>query len=142
MLDNDVKSLTKLNKVNEKWMFHSKLELVTERAFFKKTSTKNLLTKVSDLARYPWNVNPDDVMCNCFVCRKNKTRTSQVGATLKDPKMQSLSNMHGVVARAFGLYRGGTRFESLSTHHCRSFIPTLVVWSMTKNNAFGGGKQK
>ena len=36
-------------------------------------------------------------------------------------------------------------FESLSTHHCwflsKSFIPSLVVWSMTKNNAFGGEKQ-
>ena len=45
------------------------------------------------------------------------------------------------MVRAFGLY-----FESLSTHHCwslsKSFIPSLVVWSMTKNNAFGGEKQK
>ena len=48
---------------------------------------------------------------------------------------------HGVVVRAFGLYWGGIRFESLSTHHCWSFIPSLVVWSMTKNNAFGGEKQ-
>ena len=51
----------------------------------------------------------------------------------------------GVVVRAFGLYWGGIRFESLSTHHCwslsKSFIPSLVVWSMTKNNAFGGEKQ-
>ena len=42
-------------------------------------------------------------------------------------------------------YWGGIRFESLSTHHCwslsKSFIPSLVVWSMTKNNAFGGEKQ-
>ena len=34
---------------------------------------------------------------------------------------------------------------ALSTHHCwslsKSFIPSLVVWSMTKNNAFGGEKQ-
>ena len=52
---------------------------------------------------------------------------------------------HGVVVRAFGLYWGGIRFESLSTHHCwslsKSFIPSLVVWSMTKNNAFGGEKK-
>ena len=52
---------------------------------------------------------------------------------------------HGVVVRGFGLYWGGIRFESLSTHHCwslsRSFIPSLVVWSMTRNNAFGGEKQ-
>ena len=52
---------------------------------------------------------------------------------------------HGVVVRAFGLYWGGIRFESLSTHQCwslsKSFIPSLVVWSMTKNNAFGGEKQ-
>ena len=52
---------------------------------------------------------------------------------------------HGVVIRGFGLYWGGIRFESLSTHHCwslsKSFIPSLVVWSMTKNNAFGGEKQ-
>ena len=44
-----------------------------------------------------------------------------------------------------GLYWGGIRFESLSTHHCwslsKSFIPSLVVWSMTKKNAFGGEKQ-
>ena len=49
------------------------------------------------------------------------------------------------MVRAFGLYWGGIRFESLSTHHCwslsKSFIPSLVVWSMTKNNAFGGEKQ-
>ena len=36
-------------------------------------------------------------------------------------------------------------FDSLSTHHCwalsKSFIPSSVVWSMTKNNAFGGEKQ-
>ena len=52
---------------------------------------------------------------------------------------------HGVAVRAFGLYWGGIRFEYLSTHHCwslsKSFIPSLVVWSMTKNNAFGGEKQ-
>ena len=39
----------------------------------------------------------------------------------------------------------GIRFEFLSTHHCwslsKSFIPSLVVWSITKNNAFGGEKQ-
>ena len=49
------------------------------------------------------------------------------------------------MVRAFGLYWGGNRFESLSTHHCwalsKSFIPSSVVWSMTKNNAFGGEKQ-
>ena len=52
----------------------------------------------------------------------------------------------GVVVRAFGLYWGGIRFESLSTHHCcalsKSFIPSLVVWSVTKNNAFGGERKK
>ena len=52
---------------------------------------------------------------------------------------------HGVVVKAFGLYWGGIRFESFSSHHCwslsKSFIPSLVVWSMTKNNAFGGEKQ-
>ena len=35
------------------------------------------------------------------------------------------------------LYWGGIRFESLSTHHywalSKSFIPSLVVWSVTKN---------
>ena len=49
------------------------------------------------------------------------------------------------MVRAFGLYWGGIRFESLSTHHCwslsKSFIPSLMVWSRTKNNAFGGTKQ-
>ena len=49
------------------------------------------------------------------------------------------------MVRAFGLYWGGIRFESLSTHHCwslsKSFIPSLVVWSVTKNNAFGGEKE-
>ena len=50
---------------------------------------------------------------------------------------------HGVVGRAFVLYLGGIRFESLSTHHCwaKSFIPILLVWSMTQNNTFGGEKQ-
>ena len=46
---------------------------------------------------------------------------------------------HGVTLRAFVLYWGGNRFESLSTHHCwalsKSFIPSLVVWSVTQNNA-------
>ena len=49
------------------------------------------------------------------------------------------------MVRAFGLYWGGIRFESLPTRHCwafsKSFIPSLVVWSVTKNNAFGGEKQ-
>ena len=49
------------------------------------------------------------------------------------------------MVRIFGLYWGGIRFESLSTHHCwslrKSFIPSLVVCSLTKNNAFGGQKQ-
>ena len=49
------------------------------------------------------------------------------------------------MVRAFGLYWGDIRFESLSTHHCWSlskfFIPSLVVWSITKNNAVGGEKQ-
>ena len=53
---------------------------------------------------------------------------------------------HGVVVRAFSLYLGGSRFESLSTHYCwdssKSFILSLVVWSVTNNNAFGGEKQK
>ena len=38
------------------------------------------------------------------------------------------------------------RFESFSTHHCwalsKYLIPSLVVWSMTKNNEFGGEKAK
>ena len=49
------------------------------------------------------------------------------------------------MVRAFGLYLGGITFESFSTHHCwslsKSFIPSLVVWSMTQNNAFDGEKQ-
>ena len=49
------------------------------------------------------------------------------------------------MVRAFGLYWGGIRFESLSTHHCwslsKSFIPSLVVWSVTKNNSFVREKQ-
>ena len=53
---------------------------------------------------------------------------------------------HGVVVRAFGFYWGGSRFESLSNHHCwsltKSFIISLVVWSMAKNNVFDGEKQK
>ena len=53
--------------------------------------------------------------------------------------------LHSVVVRAFGLYCGGIRFESLSTHHCwslsNSFIPSLVVWSVTQNNACDGEKQ-
>ena len=57
-----------------------------------------------------------------------------------------LSGAHGLVVGALGLYWGGVRFESLSTHHCwtlsKSFISSLVVWSMTKNTALGGEKQK
>ena len=38
---------------------------------------------------------------------------------------------HGVVVRAFVLYWGGVRFESLPTQHCwasnKFFIPSLVV---------------
>ena len=53
---------------------------------------------------------------------------------------------HGVVVRAFRLCWGGIRFESLSTHNCwslrKSFITSLMVWSMTTSNAFGGEKQK
>ena len=52
---------------------------------------------------------------------------------------------YGVVVKAFCLYWGGIRFESISTHNwwalSKSFVPSWVVWSMTKNNAFGGGKQ-
>ena len=39
--------------------------------------------------------------------------------------------VHGIVVRAFVLYWGGNKFESLSTHHCwalsKSFIPSLLV---------------
>ena len=49
------------------------------------------------------------------------------------------------MVRAFGLYWGGIRFEYLSTHYCwslsKSFIHSLVVWSVTQNNACGGEKQ-
>ena len=49
---------------------------------------------------------------------------------------------HGVVARALDLFRSGIRFESLSTRHCwassKSFIPSLVVWSVTEDNELGG----
>ena len=52
---------------------------------------------------------------------------------------------HCVVVRAFGLYWGDIRFDYLSTHHCwslsKSFIHSLVVWSVTQNNACGGEKQ-
>ena len=52
---------------------------------------------------------------------------------------------HGVVVRAFGLYWDSIRLETLSTHHScalsKSFIPRLVVWSVTQNNAFGGEKK-
>ena len=48
------------------------------------------------------------------------------------------------MVRAFGLYWGGIRVEFLSPHHCwalsKSFIPSLVMWSVTKK-AFGGEKQ-
>ena len=65
--------------------------------------------------------------------------------TLRKEEQQSLGE-HGVMVRAFGLYWGGMRFEHLSAHHCwslsKTIIPSLVVWSMTKINAFGGEKQK
>ena len=48
--------------------------------------------------------------------------------------------LHGVVVRAFVLYWGGNRFESLSTHHCwalsKSSIPSLMAWSVTKIKHF------
>ena len=48
-----------------------------------------------------------------------------------------LHGEHGVVVSAFGLYWAGMRFKYLSTHHCwalsKSFMPSSVVWSMTKN---------
>ena len=48
--------------------------------------------------------------------------------------------------RAFSLYWGGIRLESLPTHHCwtisKSFIPSLVVWSMTKNKHIWRRKAK
>ena len=54
------------------------------------------------------------ILSNCFFCKR----------------------AHGVVVRAFVLYWGGHRLESLSTHHCwalsKCFIPSLGVWSMTK----------
>ena len=37
---------------------------------------------------------------------------------LKRLKIFKKSGEHGVVVRAFGLYWGGSRFESLLTHHC------------------------
>ena len=56
------------------------------------------------------------------------------------------TGQHGAVVRAFVLYWGGIRFECLWTHHCwafsKSFIPSLMVLSITKNNAFGREKQK
>ena len=59
-----------------------------------------------------------------------------------------LAIVRSVVCTTRGAWRSGSRiwpvlgwFESLSTHHCWSFIPSLVVWSMTKNSAFGGEKQ-
>ena len=49
------------------------------------------------------------------------------------------SGEHGIVVRAFVLYWGGNRLESLSTHYCwalsKSFIPSLVVSSVTQNLA-------
>ena len=66
-------------------------------------------------------------------------------ATAQKVILKTLKGVHVVVFRAFGLYWGGIRFESLSTHHCwalsKSFIPSLVVWSVIKNNAFGEEKQ-
>ena len=50
------------------------------------------------------------------------------------------SGSNGVVVRAFGLYwavAGSNHYWSLS----KSFIPSFVVWSMTKNNTFGGERQ-
>ena len=47
-------------------------------------------------------------------------------------RISFLTGEHGVVVSTFGLYWGAIRFESLSTRHCWSFIPSLVVWPMTK----------
>ena len=35
------------------------------------------------------------------------------------------------MVRAFGLYWGGFRFESLSTHHCWALSSSVVVWLVT-----------
>ena len=55
------------------------------------------------------------ILCNCWL---------RSWVSLNDP-----SGEHGVVVRAFGLYWGCIRFESLPTHHCwslsKSFIPYL-----------------
>ena len=49
------------------------------------------------------------------------------------------------MVRAFGLYCSGIRFQSLSSHYCwvlsKFFIPSIVLWSVTKNNAIGGEKE-
>ena len=51
----------------------------------------------------------------------------------KRPKAKRLANVR-------------IKLESLSTHNCwalnQSFIPSLVVWSVTKNNVFCGEQQK
>ena len=87
-------------------------------------------------------------MTRNFFIRYNSRKKSRIAEKTKvfsSVFSLPLQANHGVVVRAFGLYWGGIRFESLSTHHCwslsKSFIPSLVVWSMTKNNAFGGEKQ-
>ena len=56
--------------------------------------------------------------------------------------------MYLEMGKAFGLYLGGIRFESLLTHNCRALSPSFLAqlyyhqhWSMIKNNLFGGEKQ-
>ena len=78
--------------------------------------------------------------------KREKDTSSVAGLCRKTLIVSGGIGEHGVVVTAFSLYWGGTRFESLLTHHywslSKSFIPSLVVWSMTKNNAFGGEKRK
>ena len=84
--------------------------------------------------------------CNCNLCLTEHGLHLVYDFVMGLLAIEVFIGEHGVLVRAFCLCWGGIRFESLSTHNCwslrKSFITSLKVWSMTKNNAFGGGKQK
>ena len=84
-------------------------------------------------------------------CSMRKTKLNKIDQKHPSYGLKLLNGEHGVVVngepgvvvRAFGLYWGDIRFES---YHCwslsKSFIPRLVVWSVTQNNACGGGEKQ
>ena len=118
---------------------------------------KKLITWCCKVAKHPVRFEPYSPKVIVLCCRRpnvgefltlgviQASISELVSVIVIVEKVHFTLEEHGVVVRAFGLYWGGIRFEPLSTHHCwslsKSFISSLVVWSMTNNNAFGREKQ-